>query len=342
VVRGNFLSEEKADVGAYRYGFNGKEKDSKGEWGSSTHYDYGFRIYKPSIGKFLSVDPLTQSYPMLTPYQFASNTPIVAIDLDGLESRTSTKGEFKNGYWTMGSDNHISLAHEAELKMKAQQAANQKPVVAIPPSNGPTIGPAPQESPELRKYREDKYRAEQNWNNFIEKGQTIDPFTFGAPGTAMGLGFARTTAEGFRQLPGVVLPELAVAKFQQLSYLYKLSKIEQQVVAEVNTILKSSEFNKIQAAYETGVATEISIGGRTILYEPQLPASGFTLFEENAFVIGKEAFKSQAELNKTLLQELYRLNTSSVKSAGVSGASAAAETKSAVTFAEETYNALYK
>ena len=47
--------------------------------------DYGFRLYNPAIGKFLSVDPLSPNYPMLTPYQFASNTPIVAIDLDGLE-----------------------------------------------------------------------------------------------------------------------------------------------------------------------------------------------------------------------------------------------------------------
>jgi len=48
--------------------------------------DYGFRIYNPSIGKFLSVDPLTKSYPFYTPYQFAANTPIQAIDLDGLEA----------------------------------------------------------------------------------------------------------------------------------------------------------------------------------------------------------------------------------------------------------------
>jgi RHS repeat-associated protein len=68
----------------YRYGFNGKEAD-RDEWGSLTQYDYGFRIYNPAIGKFLSVDPLTASYPMLTPYQFASNRPIDGIDLDGLE-----------------------------------------------------------------------------------------------------------------------------------------------------------------------------------------------------------------------------------------------------------------
>jgi hypothetical protein len=32
------------------------------------------------------VDPLKKEYPELTPYQFASNTPIQAIDLDGLEA----------------------------------------------------------------------------------------------------------------------------------------------------------------------------------------------------------------------------------------------------------------
>ena len=48
-------------------------------------YDYGFRIYNPGIAKFLSVDPLTKSYPWYTPYQFAGNKPINSIDIDGLE-----------------------------------------------------------------------------------------------------------------------------------------------------------------------------------------------------------------------------------------------------------------
>ena len=72
------------DLVGYRYGFNGKEKDQVGEWGLN-HYDYGFRIYNPALGRFLSVDPLTRGFPELTPYQFASNTPIDGIDLDGLE-----------------------------------------------------------------------------------------------------------------------------------------------------------------------------------------------------------------------------------------------------------------
>lgn len=58
--------------------------------GAGNHYDYGFRVYNPRIGKFLSVDPLFQTYPWFTPYQFSSNTPIWAIDLDGLEAWLGT------------------------------------------------------------------------------------------------------------------------------------------------------------------------------------------------------------------------------------------------------------
>ncbi|PSL24015.1 RHS repeat-associated core domain-containing protein, partial [Chitinophaga ginsengisoli] len=53
--------------------------------GEGNQQDYGMRVYDPRLGKFLSVDPLTKSYPELTPYQFASNNPIFNIDLDGAE-----------------------------------------------------------------------------------------------------------------------------------------------------------------------------------------------------------------------------------------------------------------
>ncbi|NLU92484.1 RHS repeat-associated core domain-containing protein [Chitinophaga sp. Ak27] len=78
------LVGRKMNGSSYRYGFNGKENDNEIK-GEGNQQDYGMRIYDPRIGKFLSVDPITKSYPMLTPYQFASNTPIQAIDLDGLE-----------------------------------------------------------------------------------------------------------------------------------------------------------------------------------------------------------------------------------------------------------------
>jgi RHS repeat-associated protein len=71
----------------YRYGFNGKEKDDDFGGSTSAIYDYGFRIYDSRIGKFLSVDPLTKDYPGWSPYPFAMNQPIWAVDLDGLERK---------------------------------------------------------------------------------------------------------------------------------------------------------------------------------------------------------------------------------------------------------------
>jgi RHS repeat-associated protein len=99
---GSAMNTRSYSSGAYRYGFNGKEldKNEEGMGGGGSTYDYGFRIYNPALGKFLSVDPLSASYPWYTPYQFAGNIPIVAIDIDGLESKiiiqeTQTDGTVK-------------------------------------------------------------------------------------------------------------------------------------------------------------------------------------------------------------------------------------------------------
>jgi RHS repeat-associated protein len=74
----------KFNAGGYRYGFNGKENDNEIK-GEGNQQDYGMRIYDPRLGKFLSIDPLSSYFPWYTPYQFAGNTPIQAIDLDGGE-----------------------------------------------------------------------------------------------------------------------------------------------------------------------------------------------------------------------------------------------------------------
>ncbi len=111
---GKRADDRKCSAGHYRYGFNGKEKDADGEWGSNTHYDYGFRIYNPAIAKFLSVDPLAPDYPYYTPYQFAGNMPIWAIDLDGLEPefRTDDNGVSTDAYGKELSDGDVRNAND--------------------------------------------------------------------------------------------------------------------------------------------------------------------------------------------------------------------------------------
>jgi len=72
-------------ISTYSYAFNGKLHDDD-IYGKDNSYNYGMRFYDPRLGRFLSVDPIAGKYPMLTPYQFASNTPIQASDRDGKEA----------------------------------------------------------------------------------------------------------------------------------------------------------------------------------------------------------------------------------------------------------------
>lgn len=80
---------------------------------TSIDYDYGARIYDSRIARFLSVDPLTDEYPELSPYQFASNRPIDGVDLDGLEYSPSQLSEIlakaKAFLGTMAAENAIVL-----------------------------------------------------------------------------------------------------------------------------------------------------------------------------------------------------------------------------------------
>jgi hypothetical protein len=66
----------------YRYGFNGKEKDDeiKGEGNS---IDLGDRILDPRIGRTFKMDRYSYKFPGESPYSFAMNTPMCAVDPDG-------------------------------------------------------------------------------------------------------------------------------------------------------------------------------------------------------------------------------------------------------------------
>jgi RHS repeat-associated protein len=93
-----------AATSKYRYGFNGKENDNDVKGVEGSQQDYGLRIYDPRLGRFLSVDPLTDDYPELTPYQFAGNNPIKFIDLDGGEPKEPNKPGVKEGETQSTSD----------------------------------------------------------------------------------------------------------------------------------------------------------------------------------------------------------------------------------------------
>ncbi|MFS2186922.1 RHS repeat-associated core domain-containing protein [Mucilaginibacter sp. Mucisp84] len=105
----------------YRYGFNGKENDNDIGKGTGNQQDYGMRIYDPRIAKFLSVDPINSHYPQLTPYQFASNSPISGTDQDGLEYYYSMNGNRGVKLGQIGSNTEVRLIDKSIPFAKAQE-----------------------------------------------------------------------------------------------------------------------------------------------------------------------------------------------------------------------------
>ncbi len=67
---------------AYRYGFNGKEKEDEIS-GNGNEYDFGSRTYDPRLGRWWSIDPFVSKYPNVTPYSFGLNNPISLKDEGG-------------------------------------------------------------------------------------------------------------------------------------------------------------------------------------------------------------------------------------------------------------------
>ncbi len=87
--------------------------------GGGSTYDYGFRIYNPALGRFLSVDPLFKSFPFYTPYQFAGNKPIYAIDLDGLEEQQAIDGSVVNGPYNIQKINRLIVENQKQSNVQS-------------------------------------------------------------------------------------------------------------------------------------------------------------------------------------------------------------------------------
>ncbi|NEN24145.1 hypothetical protein G3O08_11595 [Cryomorpha ignava] len=51
--------------------------------GKGNSLDFGARIYDSRLGRWLSIDPLYQKYPSISPYNYAGNSPVMFIDIGG-------------------------------------------------------------------------------------------------------------------------------------------------------------------------------------------------------------------------------------------------------------------
>ncbi|MCF8332448.1 MAG: RHS repeat-associated core domain-containing protein [Bacteroidales bacterium] len=61
-----------------RYTFSAKEKDKN----TGYHY-FGARYYDSEVSVWLSVDPMSDEYPSMSPYMYTAGNPVMLVDLDG-------------------------------------------------------------------------------------------------------------------------------------------------------------------------------------------------------------------------------------------------------------------
>ena len=72
---GELMAEQTGTGYQSPYKFNGKELDPE-----TGLYYYGARYYNPQSSTWLSVDPLAEKYPSLTPYAYCANNPFLFLD----------------------------------------------------------------------------------------------------------------------------------------------------------------------------------------------------------------------------------------------------------------------
>ncbi|GAB5400683.1 MAG: hypothetical protein Aureis2KO_22680 [Aureisphaera sp.] len=106
---------------AQNWKFGGKENNEELglEW-----YDFSARNYDAALGRFMSIDPLADFAPELTPYRYAANNPIVFNDPTGLwefsydeENKTLSivKTKDKDGWKTFKRESGLSKSQLKEM-----------------------------------------------------------------------------------------------------------------------------------------------------------------------------------------------------------------------------------
>ena len=85
-----FVSQRNTEEFDSRYKFTAKELDNE------TSYTYfGARYYDSELSGWLSVDPMSDKYPSLSPYCYTADNPVVLVDPNGMEWKDIEGNEIK-------------------------------------------------------------------------------------------------------------------------------------------------------------------------------------------------------------------------------------------------------
>ena len=108
-----------------RYTFSGKERDEE------TGFSYfGARYYNSSYSIWLSVDPMSDKYPSMSPYVYCANNPVKLVDANGEEVIVSGSGKedvvtqinnMTSKKFNVSLDEHGRMTYSGKAKTKTEK-----------------------------------------------------------------------------------------------------------------------------------------------------------------------------------------------------------------------------
>ena len=103
----------------WTYTFSAKEKDS--ETGLSY---FGSRYYSSDLSIWLSVDPMSDKYPSLSPYVYCSDNPVRLVDPDGEEIYVGDNYYYQNGSLFYNGTTDVYIPEKGSFEEKALNSLN--------------------------------------------------------------------------------------------------------------------------------------------------------------------------------------------------------------------------
>jgi RHS repeat-associated protein len=148
-----------------KYLYNNKELQEE-----TGFYDYGFRMYDPSIGRWHSIDPLAENHYDLSAYQYVMNNPLRYVDPMGLDTVDITGGKPGDVYvgdWIKNGSSYQLVTQEMFDDIRSGNMSSVFFLFPEVPVNG--IRRSLQTGSTAGGAAEARYWAAKNeWNSFFE------------------------------------------------------------------------------------------------------------------------------------------------------------------------------
>ena len=112
---------------AYRFGFQGQEKDDEIYGATGTSYAFEYRMHDPRVGRFWSIDPLAGQFPHNSPYAFSENRVLDRIEFEGLEAWPTDPNAgpvTQADYQQFALSKSLELTSDADIKAEFQDCAD--------------------------------------------------------------------------------------------------------------------------------------------------------------------------------------------------------------------------